>query len=179
MTKCITSRECCVSFNIGERVSHVRGVCVFHVPSTCCCAMARLDFRCVPSPPQYVQLVEGNSSVELKAAVAAAKSSSAKSGGKAKGKSSSGAGGGGGGAGGGDKKKGGGRLVMPTESLSELALACFEECVSIAAHCSSRTTVGALRTGKVLSVRRYGVLYIVMRALLCTAVHDTCIWIVL
>lgn len=86
--------------------------------------------------PHPTQLAEGNTSAAVKEAKAAAKGS------KGKGK----------GAGGdkGVKKK----AAAPSESLSELALSCFEECVCITAHCSLATSTAASRTAKMLAVSR-------------------------
>lgn len=88
---------------------------------------------CVPVPDP-TQLTEGNTSAAAKEAKIAAKAS------KGKGKSA-----------GGDKgaKK---KTAAPSESLSELALSCFEECVCITAHCSLATSTAASRTAKMLAV---------------------------
>lgn len=82
------------------------------------------------------QLAEGNTSAAAKEAKAAAKGS------KGKGKS---------GGGGGDKgaRK---KTAAFSESLSELALSCFEECVCITAYCSLATSTAAARTAKMLAV---------------------------
>lgn len=92
------------------------------------------------------KLAEGNNSGAAKAAAAAAKANNAK-GSRGKGK-----GGGGAGSSADNGKKKAGRSLSVTESLSELALACLEECVRIAAHCSPRARTGASRTVKVLAV---------------------------
>lgn len=84
------------------------------------------------------QLAAGNTSAAAKEARVAAKAS------KGKGKS----GGGGGSSGKGTKKK----ASSPSESLSELALSCFEECVCVTAHCSLQSRTAASRTAKMLAV---------------------------
>lgn len=94
---------------------------------------------CAPCT-QNSQLAAGNTSAAAKEARAAAKAS------KGKGKS----GGGSGSGGKGSKKKASG----PSESLSELALSCFEECVCITAHCSLLRKTAASRTAKMLAVSR-------------------------
>lgn len=87
--------------------------------------------------PTHTKLAEGNTSAAAKEAKIAAKSSKGK-----------------GGAGGdkGAKKK----TVAPSESLSELALSCFEECVCITAHCSLATSTAASRTAKMFAVSHRG-----------------------
>lgn len=80
------------------------------------------------------KLTEGNNSGAAKEAAAAAKAN----GSKGKGKS-----------GGGDKGK---KKSVPSESLSELALACLEECVLIAAYSHPHVRTAASRTAKVLAV---------------------------
>eukprot|EP00903_Cladosiphon_okamuranus_P008699 g8335.t1 len=94
-----------------------------------CTALAPLLLKEV-----FRQLAEGNTSAAAKEAMDSAKGS------KGKGK----------GAGGdkGAKKK----APAPSESLSELALSCFEECVCITAHCSLATGTAASRTAKLLAV---------------------------
>eukprot|EP00752_Nemacystus_decipiens_P005128 g4653.t1 len=96
-----------------------------------CTALAPLLLKEV-----FRQLAEGNTSAAAQEAKAAAKGSK----GKGKGK----------GAGGGDKgaRK---KAAVPSESLSELALSCFEECVGITAHCSQAVSTAASRTAKMLA----------------------------
>lgn len=117
---------------------------------------------------QQKKLAEGNNSGEAKAAAAAMKASDA-SGSKGKAKSGSGAVGGGGK---GNKKSG--RTSAPAESLSELALACFEECVCIAAHCSPRARAGASRTGKVLAVSHSPTIVYLSRCFAFSSVFFLC-----
>ncbi|CAM9831866.1 unnamed protein product, partial [Ectocarpus sp. 8 AP-2014] len=81
------------------------------------------------------QVTTGNTSGAARDAAAAAKAS------KGKGK-------GGGGGDKGTKKK---TSSAPSESLAELALSCFEECVCIAAHCSPQKGTAASRTAKMLA----------------------------
>lgn len=96
------------------------------------------------------KLTEGNTSGAAKEAADAAKVNNSKG---TKGKGKSGGGSGGGGAGGGDKgKRKATRSATPTESPAEVALACLEECVCIAAHCSPRARTGSSRTAKFLAV---------------------------
>lgn len=96
------------------------------------------------------KLTEGNTSGAAKEAADAAKVNNSK-GSKGKGKSSGGSGDGG--TGGGEKgKRKATRSSTQTESPAEVALACFEECVCIAAHCSPRARTGSSRTAKFLAV---------------------------
>ncbi|CBJ26049.1 Fanconi anemia, complementation group I [Ectocarpus siliculosus] len=83
----------------------------------------------------FRQVTTGNTSGAARDAAAAAKAS------KGKGKS-------GGGGDKGTKKK---TPSAPSESLAELALSCFEECVCIAAHCSPQKGTAASRTAKMLA----------------------------
>lgn len=96
------------------------------------------------------QLTDGNNSGAAKDAAAAPKASSTK-GGKGKGKGAAGATLSSGIMEKGGKKKAG-RASAPVESLSELALSCLEECVSIAAYSSPRAQTRLSRTAKVLTV---------------------------
>ncbi|CAM9230899.1 unnamed protein product, partial [Ectocarpus sp. 13 AM-2016] len=82
----------------------------------------------------FRQVTTGNTSGAAWDAAAAAKAS------KGKGKS--------GGGDTGTKKK---TSSAPSESLAELALSCFEECVCIAAHCSPQKGTAASRTAKMLA----------------------------
>ncbi|CAB1119943.1 unnamed protein product [Ectocarpus sp. CCAP 1310/34] len=82
----------------------------------------------------FRQVTTGNTSGAVRDAAAAAKAS------KGKGKS-----------GGGDKGTKKKTSSAPSESLAEVALSCFEECVCIAAHCSPQKGTAASRTAKMLA----------------------------
>lgn len=130
-------RPCCVPVRAPPEHDNKKEKRVLRVWFGACCACcACCACASPPPPPPPPQLAEGNTSAAAKEAKIASKGSKG-----SKGK----------GAGGGDKgsKK---RAAAPSESLSELALSCFEECVGITAHCSLETATAASRTAKMLSV---------------------------